>query len=293
MFLNRRVETATRPGNIRIRTNRVPKQLFQGELALVTGAGRGIGAALVSELAARGARVAVTDLELADAERVAVGLDGDGHSSWTLDVTDRGQIEDVRDELHARGDRVQILVNNAGVVFGGPFAEVPFEKHQLTLRVNTEAALAVTHAFLGDLIAAERAHILQVASASGFLGLPFGASYAASKWAVLGFSESLRLELGQLGHRHVSVTSLCPSYISTGLFEGVEPPRLTRLLTPETVAVRAIRATARGKRRVLTPWLVKIAPILVGAPASVSDAVNAGLGVSRSMRTWRGRGEGR
>lgn len=265
------------------------KQLFHGELALVTGAGSGMGAALAREFAARGARVAVTDVDATAAERVAQSLAGDGHSWWQLDVTDAEQIAGVREALRQRGDSVQILVNNAGVVFGGPFAELPFHRHRLTLRINAEASMAVAHAFLDDLVAAERGHLLQVASASAFLGLPFGAAYAASKWAVLGFSESLRLELRQLGHHHVSVTALCPSYVSTGLFEGVKPPRLTRLLTPEAVAAKAVRATARGKRWVLTPWLVKVAPLLVGAPAVVSDAVSARLGVSTSMRTWRGR----
>lgn len=269
------------------------KQLFRGELALVTGGGAGMGEALAREFAARGARVAVTDVDAAAAESVARSLAGDGHSAWQLDVTEVDQIADVRNALHRRGERVQILVNNAGVVFGGPFSELPFDRHRLTLRINAEAAMAITHAFLDDLVAAERGYLLQVASASAFLGLPFGAAYAASKWAVLGFSESLRLELRQLGRHNVSVTALCPSYVSTGLFEGVKPPRLTRLLTPDVVAVKAVKATARGKRRVLMPWLVKIAPLLVGAPASVSDAVNTGLGVSTSMHTWRGHGKGR
>ncbi len=255
----------------------------------MTGAGRGIGEALAAELAHQGARVAVTDLDQALAEKVAGRLSGEGHSAWQLDVTDRGQIEAVRDLLRSQVGGVEILVNNAGVVFGGAFADVPLDRHQLTLEINAGATMSMTHAFLGDLVAARRGRILQVASASGFVGLPYGAAYASSKWAVIGFSESLRLELKKLGHRHVSVTTLCPSYISTGLFEGVKPPRFTRLLTPEVVAARAVRAAARGKRRVLTPWLVKVAPWLVGTPAVVSDAISSALGVSSSMETWRGR----
>lgn len=269
----------------------MPKQVFDGQCALVTGAGRGIGAALAVEFARWGARLAVTDLDLEEARRVAAGLPGDGHAAFALDVTDRERIDDVQRTVHERLGPVQILVNNAGVVFGGEFQRVPFERHRLTLRVNTEAVLAVTHAFLGDLIGSPRGRLLQVASASGFLGLPFGASYAASKWAVVGFSESLRMELKQQGHHHVSVTALCPSYISTGLFEGVKPPRFMPILTPEAVAVRAVEATARGKRRVLMPWLARIAPLLIGAPARVSDTVSCVLGVSTSMHTWRGRGD--
>ncbi len=262
---------------------------FTGQCALVTGAARGIGEALASELAQQGARVAVTDLDVAEAARVAARLPGHGHIAYRLDVTNTERIEQVRAEIHRDLGPVQVLVNNAGVVFGGAFLEVPLERHRLTLRVNTEAVVAMTHAFLPDLIASERGRILQVASASGFLGLPFGSTYAASKWAVVGFSESLRMELTRLGHSHVTVTALCPSYIRTGLFEGVKPPRFTRWLTPQAVAAKAVDATARGRRRVLMPWLAKTAPSMVGAPAPIADAISSVLGAADSMKTWRGR----
>ncbi len=262
--------------------------LFRDQIVLVTGAARGIGAALAQQFARQGAKVAVTDLDIAEAARVAARLPGHGHVAYQLDVTDGGRIEGLREEIHRDLGPVNVLVNNAGVVFGGAFQDVPVERHRLTLQVNSEGVVAMTHAFLGDLIDSSRGRILQIASASGFLGLPYGSTYAASKWAVVGFSESLRMELRSEGHRHVTVTALCPSYIRTGLFEGVEPPRFTRWLTPDVVAQRAVVATARGRRRVLMPWLARTAPLLVGAPAPVSDAISRALGAADSMRTWRG-----
>ena len=269
-------------------SNGQPEGPFSGQCALVTGAARGIGEALANELASLGARVAVTDLNVAEAARVAARLPGHGHVAYQLDVTDSQRLDQVRREIHRDMGPIQVLVNNAGVVFGGAFLDVPVEKHRLTLRINAEAVVAITHAFLADLIASDRGRILQVASASGFLGLPFGSSYAASKWAVVGFSESLRMELKNLGHDHVTVTALCPSYIRTGLFKGVRPPRFTRWLTPKGVAAKAVVATIRGKRRVMMPWLAKTAPMLVGAPAPISDAISTAVGAANSMQSWRG-----
>ena len=93
--------------------------------------------------------------------------------------------------MHRDGGPIDVLVNNAGLVFGGAFLDVPLERHLTTYRVNTLGLVAMTHAFLPDLMAGRDGHVVNVASASGFIGLPFGATYASSKWAVLGFSELL------------------------------------------------------------------------------------------------------
>ena len=127
------------------------------------------------------------------------------------------------------------LINNAGVVFGGEFEQVELDQHLNTFRVNSEGLMATTHAFLDDLIQAKEAYLVNIASASAFIGLPYGSTYAASKWAVVGFSESLRLELAVRKIRHVHVTSVCPSYISTGMFDGVKTPLFSPMLTPKKV----------------------------------------------------------
>ena len=142
--------------------------------------------------------------------------------------------------MNAEIGPIDVLVNNAGVVFGGTFLEVPLDRHLATVAVNLSGVLAMTHAFLPDLIARPAGHIVNIASAAAVIALPMATSYAASKCAVLGFSDSLREELRELGHRHVGITAVCPGYIATGLFDGAKPARLTRWLTPEEVAAAVV-----------------------------------------------------
>src|SRR5262245_54600408 len=210
-------------------------QTLVDKRVLITGAASGIGKALAARFAAERATLVLVDLNEPALAQTAAELAQRGARVRThvLDVTDVSRITGLAEAVHAEGGPVDVLVNNAGLVFGGAFLDVPLERHLTTYRVNTLGLVAMTYAFLPDLIAGRDGHVVNVASASGYIGLPFGATYASSKWAVLGFSESLALELELAGHGHVHVTTICPSYVSTGLFDGAKAPRTTRLLTPE------------------------------------------------------------
>ncbi len=264
-----------------------------GKRVLVTGASRGIGRATATAFARCGAEILATDIReemLTDTAASVRGAGGIVHT-FPLDVTDTAAIAALRERIHREGGPVDVVVNNAGVVFGGAFLDVPLAEHLLTYRVNTLGLAAVTHAFLPDLIGRPEAHLVNIASASAFVGLPYGSTYASSKWAVIGFSESIRLELAQLGHRHVGVTAVCPSYVSTGMFDGVRPPAFTRMIAPERLAELILRAVRRNRAFVITPWLVHLAIMLRGiVPLSVLDAMSRAFGTSTSMQSWRGHG---
>ncbi len=265
---------------------------LNGKRVLITGGASGIGLALGRRFAREGAAVVVTDLNAGALEGAVreVSAAGRPATGLRLDVTDRDDIERVRAEVLAAGP-LDVLVNNAGVVFGGPFGEVPLERHLLTYRVNVLGVLGMTHAFLPALLERPEAHLVNVASASGYIGLPYGTTYASSKWAVIGLTESLRLELRDQGRRHVGVTTVCPSYVATGLFDGVRPPFTTRLLTADRVADLTVRAVRAGKRTVLAPWLVKVTPMLKGLlPEPLFYTVAGLLGATSGMTTWKGRG---
>jgi short-subunit dehydrogenase len=271
-------------------------QTLQGKRVLVTGGASGIGKAIARRFAADGAVLELTDVNekllRESADELARG--GARVRTHVVDVTDGAQIEALRAAIHQAGGPIDVLVNNAGLVFGGAFLDLPLDKHLTTYRVNVLGLIAMTHAFLPDLVAGPDGHVVNIASASAFVGLPFGSTYASSKWAVLGFTESLALELDLQGHRHVHVTSICPSYVATGLFDGARPPAGTSLLTPEGVAEQTLSAVLRNQPSVRMPWLVQATPVLKGLlPFRLFYRVAARLGVNTSMMQWRGRGAGR
>lgn len=265
---------------------------FSGKRVLITGAGSGIGALLAERLAQQGAEVIVTARRQAAADAVAARIQqqhGIAHS-YTLDVADNSSILAAQTQIHGTLGGIDILVNNAGVVFGGTFEEVSLAQHLDTFQINTLGLMACCHAFLGDLKRSREANIVNIASASAFIGLPFGSSYAASKWAVVGFSESLRLELKERGIDNVSVTTVCPSYISTGMFDGARAPLLTSMLTPEKVVRATMRAMQRKESMLYLPRSVKGADLLKGAlPRPIFDEVAKRTGISTSMRHWQGK----
>lgn len=264
---------------------------LQNSRVLITGGAGGIGQALAVEFAAADCEVILADISPQELSRARARLSTQGVAAetLTLDVTSATAVESAHREVHARWGPIQVLVNNAGIVHGGPFLDVPIERHLATYRVNVEGVVLMTHAFLPDLLVADRGHLVNIASASGYIGLPFGSTYASSKWAVLGFSESIRQELQEQGHEHVGVTTVCPSYVDTGMFEGVKPPLLTRFLTPETLAEKVVDALRSNQSLVLEPWLVKMTPILAHAlPGKLSDRLSQLFGAHQSMAHWTG-----
>lgn len=265
---------------------------YQGKRVLITGAGSGIGALLAEQLGRRGAEVIVTARRRKPAEEVARRVQAAGGRAHArlLDVSALEQIEPFRDQLHADIGEIDMLVNNAGVVFGGPFEEVALAEHLDTLQVNTLGLVAMSHAFMNDLRNASQGHLVNIASASAYIGLPFGSSYAASKWAVLGFSESLRLELKERGIGNVAVTTVCPSYISTGMFDGARSPLLSPMLTPERVVRAILRGVKHRQALVAEPSSVRGIDLLKGAlPRPLWDELARRSGISSSMKHWQGK----
>jgi len=260
---------------------------------LVTGGASGLGLAIARRFAAAGARLVLADIDAKALEAAAAGLalDGGRVATCPMDVAVPDSVAAARDRIHREGGPIDVVVNNAGVVFGGRFADVALERHLHTYRVNLLGAVIVTRAFLPDLVARPEGHLVNVASASGLIALPYAATYASSKWGLIGFSDSIRVELALDGHRHVGVTTVCPSYVTTGLFAGARPPLATRALDPDAVAALVVRAVRRNRPFVLTPWIVRITPPLKALlPTRIFDAVAGLLGATTSMRTWRGRG---
>lgn len=266
-----------------------------GRHALVTGGASGIGRRMALKLAAGGARVSIWDLNPTALEAVVTELRNAGCDARgaVCDVGNREQVYARAAELTAEAGPVDILINNAGVVSGKDFLDLPDEKIELTFKVNVLALFWAGKAFLPAMIARNSGHIVTIASASGLIGVARLADYAASKWAAMGFDESLRAELRQAAPG-VMTTVVCPFYINTGMFRGVRSrfPFLLPILEEDDVAERVIAAIRTNRRRVILPWLVYLVPVLRILPVGLFDRIANFLGVNVSMKDFVGRGQG-
>ncbi len=180
-------------------------------------------------------------------------------SGYIVDVSDAAAVADTAAAVLDDLGRIDVLVNNAGVVRGNQyFWETDLERDtKFTIDVNTLAPMYVAHAFLPAMIAAPgECRMLNLASAAGFTPNPRMAVYAASKWAVIGWSDSVRLELKQADHDHVKVTTVCPYYVRTGMFDGAKSAPLLPILDPAEVVDEAWTATLDGRPFVVLPKTV-------------------------------------
>lgn len=263
-----------------------------GSTVLITGGAAGIGYLMGKRLLEQGAgRLLVWDvdgeaLRRVVAELTRLGFPVEGHR---VDVTSLARVQCAVRELEARAVAVDLLVNNAGIVVGKEFADHSHAEIHRIMATNILGPMHLTRELLPGMLRRGRGHVVNVASAAGLLANPRMSVYCASKWAMLGWSETLRLELERSGSG-VRVTTVLPSYIDTGMFAGVRSP-VFPLLKADHVA-RAIVAAIRTDRTVLrVPRLLRLVPLLRGVlPARWFDTI-AGewLGVYDSMRTFRGR----
>jgi len=184
---------------------------------LVTGAARGIGAAIAQALAGAGWHVTLAGRSRAALEEVRVTLpvtEGLTHDCVELDVTDAASVARAFTEVHARGGALQALVNNAGAVETGPLARLAHETWDRMLAVNLTGVFLCTQAALPPMLAARAGRIVNIASSAGQKGYAYCTAYAAAKHGVLGMTRSLALEVAAQG---LSVNAVCPGYTDTAI----------------------------------------------------------------------------
>jgi len=220
-------------------------------------------------VAAGAAAVALWDIDVDAATALAADLSRSGVDvrGYRVDVSQRGEIAAGVERVRADFGAPDIVINNAGIVRGTPFWEHEPERDiEATMRINALAAMWLTREVLPDMIAdtSRPKRILNIASAAGTLANPHMSVYAASKWAMIGWGESVRLELEAHGHRHIMITTFCPSYVSTGMFAGARGPLLTPIMTPRTATAAAWNGMLRGTPLVMRPWTVKLSMALRG-----------------------------
>ena len=199
---------------------------LQGQVALVTGAGTGIGRAIALALAAEGVRVAATDIDLASAERVAGeihNLQGEAEAMH-LDVTQRAEIDMVVQDVANRWDRIDVWCNNAGVSTMNRFVDLTERDWDFNMDVNSKGVFLCSQAVVRQMMRQDpradsgiRGKIINTASMAGKRGnAPFLAHYVASKFAVIGLTQALA---GELAPHRILVNAVCPGYVRTGMQE--------------------------------------------------------------------------
>ena len=278
------------------------KRQVQGAKVLITGAAGGMGRMYAERaVAEHAASVTLWDVDGATLARTVdeIGAVSQGRTrvqSYVVDVADLGAIAKTAQRVRREVGNPDVLINNAGIVRGNRyFWETDNgEDTRPTMQVNALAPMYITREFIPGMIAnAYRAsRIVNVASAAGTLSNPRMAVYAASKAALIGWSDSLRIELEQADHTNVRVTTVTPSYISTGMFAGARGPVLAPVLEPEFVVDRVWKAMLAGTPLVELPWSVGLSRALRGVlPTRLFDRlVGDGFGVYRSMERFTGRG---
>lgn len=269
----------------------------KGKTVLVTGGAMGMGRLFAERAIAEGATAVILwDVNESTLNETLADL-ADGPcdvSGYVVDVADRDAIAATAADVIATYDHVDILVNNAGIVRGNAYfwETEPSRDTTATIEVNTLAPMYLAHEFLPGMIEAQgETRMLNLASAAGFTPNPRMAVYAASKWAVIGWSDSVRLELKQAGHEHVKVTTVCPYYVGTGMFEGAKSAPLLPILDPHEVVDEAWTAMLSGTPFVVLPKTVMLSEVLKGVvPIGVRDFIaDHVIGVYHTMDEFTGR----
>jgi NADP-dependent 3-hydroxy acid dehydrogenase YdfG len=252
---------------------------IKGKVAVITGAGSGIGRALAYDLARRGAKLAISDVDTVGLAETAkqVRVIGAPVHEQRLDVTDRAAVLAYADTVVAEYGTVNLVFNNAGIAFSGDVEAMTFEQIERVMDVDFWGVVNGTKAFLPHLIASGDGHVVNISSLFGLLAMPSQSAYNAAKFAVRGFTESLRQEM--IINRHpVQVTCVHPGGIKTaiarnaGAVEGKDPVKLAEFFdaklaktSPEQAAKTILRAVTGNRPRAVVGLDAKALDVFIRA----------------------------
>ncbi len=271
---------------------------LKGKTAIVTGGAMGIGLATCKRLVSERCIVTIWDInenEIKKAKEILEYLGGKVFA-YICDVSDSARVSHLVEQAIIDMGKIDILVNNAGYVKSGSLLEQPIEAWERTIDVNLTSLIYTIYAVLPDMYQRNSGHIVNISSAAGLIGVSGMSVYAATKWAVFGLTESLRFESITKGKNGVRWTSIHPSYLAHGMFEGAKLNSLGNLIIPlvkdHDVIAKAIVTDAliKGKNVVRRPCTLRLSIMLRGIlPDFLFQKMLVMMGVHKSMNEFRGR----
>ena len=247
---------------------------LHGKVIVVTGGARGIGLATAKTLHRLGAKVAVGDVDEATVKEVGTDLDLGFYAR--LDVTDRQSFTTFLDDVERELGLIDVLVNNAGIAPAGRFVDEPDEVTQRTIAINLFGVILGTKLAAERMVKRRKGHIINIASLAALGAAPGIATYTATKHAVLGFTDTARLELRGTG---VTLSAVLPTLTNTAMIDGVAGMSGLRNAEPEDIAAGIVGLIEKPKRRLA---VTRVAGLLIDVthrlmPLGVAEAVTHAL----------------
>lgn len=256
---------------------REPRSL-NGKVVAITGGARGIGKATARSLVREGAKVAIGDLDVDLAQKTATELGG-GTIALELNVTERSSFEGFLAQVSEQVGPLDVIVNNAGIMPIGPFVDETDATAQRMIDINLHGVIYGTKLAMPGMMRRGSGHIVNIASQAGKGGFPGGATYCATKHAVVGMSEAVRGELRNTG---VEISCVMPAIVNTELTSGMTEARGVKNIEPEDVAEAIVAALKVPKFDVFVPgYAGGIAKVMAMLPRGARE------GISRALRADR------
>ncbi|NXP11026.1 RDHE2 dehydrogenase, partial [Thinocorus orbignyianus] len=234
------------------------KKHFAGEIVLITGAANGIGRQIALKFAPLGATLVLWDINdegNKETSRLAQKNGAKRVFAYHCDCSNREEVYEQADKVRSEVGDVTLLINNAGILFGKKFCDIPDTDFEKTLKVNFLSQVWTCKAFLPAMMSRNHGHLVSTASSAGLMGVYRMSDYAGSKHAVIGMMEALHSELYHAGKRGIKTTIICPYFINTELIKGFQSqhPLFLPVYDAEYVASKIMDAIQKEKFYLLMP----------------------------------------